>query len=248
MISKGYHYVINLGIVGNFCISIDISIDSVYPGSLPKTYCSRWTRGNLGSPFSIDPQAHYSRWVFTGRNWNSTYKAGVLFSPSLSIFFIVQFTSPIIILFSFKGHKPPFWISVNLSDTFITEKTFLLKQKKYSFCVAISRKEKDGGPINYFLYGVFDHGWYGFQLKYWWLFLVSAKFRCQILLKGISDGTNMVIYHVLTIEKSEKKFFNSVSRFACNWNGLRPFKMVIRNKLLWKEQVPLAWNIRFTDN
>ena len=32
MISKGYHYVINLVIVSNFCISID----PVYPGSLPK--------------------------------------------------------------------------------------------------------------------------------------------------------------------------------------------------------------------
>ena len=39
-----------------------------------------------------------------------------------------------------KGHKPPFWISVNLSDTFKTQ----MKQKKHSFCVAISRREKDG--------------------------------------------------------------------------------------------------------
>ena len=31
-------------------------------------------------------------------------------------------------------------------------------------------------------------------------FLVSAKFRCQILVQGISDGTKMIIYHVLTIE------------------------------------------------
>ena len=36
------------------------------------------------------------------------------------------------------------------------------------------------------MHGVFDHGWYYF-------FLVSAKFRCQILLQGISDSTNMVI-------------------------------------------------------
>ena len=36
MISKGHHYVINLGIVINFYISIDISIDAVYPGSLAK--------------------------------------------------------------------------------------------------------------------------------------------------------------------------------------------------------------------
>ena len=36
MISKGYHYVINLGIFSNFYISIDISIDLVYPVSLAK--------------------------------------------------------------------------------------------------------------------------------------------------------------------------------------------------------------------
>ena len=46
-------------------------------------------------------------------------------------------------------------------------------------------------------------------------FLVYAKFKCHILLQGISDVTNMVIYHVATIEKSEKKkLFNSVTRFA----------------------------------
>ena len=38
MISKGYHYVINLGFFSNFYISIDISIDSVSPGSLAKKH------------------------------------------------------------------------------------------------------------------------------------------------------------------------------------------------------------------
>ena len=52
MISKGYHYVINLGIVSNFYISIDL----VYPWSLQRTYRSRWTQGNLRSPFPLDPQ------------------------------------------------------------------------------------------------------------------------------------------------------------------------------------------------
>ena len=33
-ISKGYQYVINIGIASNFYISIDSSIDPVYPGSL----------------------------------------------------------------------------------------------------------------------------------------------------------------------------------------------------------------------
>ena len=36
MISKGYHYVNNIGIVSNFYISIGISIEPVYPGSMAK--------------------------------------------------------------------------------------------------------------------------------------------------------------------------------------------------------------------
>ena len=35
--------------------------------------------------------------------------------------------------------------------------------------------------------------------------MVSAKFRRQILLQGISGGTNTVKYHVLTLEESEEK-------------------------------------------
>ena len=48
------------------------------------------------------------------------------------------------------------------------------------------------------------------------LFLVffSAKLKCQILLQGIFDAINFVIYHAVTIEKSEKKFLKSVSRFV----------------------------------
>ena len=47
------------------------------------------------------------------------------------------------------------------------------------------------------------------------LFFFPAKLRCHILLQGISDATNVVIYHAVTIEKSErKKFLNSVSRFV----------------------------------
>ena len=44
MISKGYHYVINLGIVSNFCISID----PVYPGSLPKDLSYQVNSGESG--------------------------------------------------------------------------------------------------------------------------------------------------------------------------------------------------------
>ena len=49
-----------------------------------------------------------------------------------------------------KGHKPPFWISVILSDTFKTQ----MKQEKESFCVTISRGEKDHAQsiISYMVY------------------------------------------------------------------------------------------------
>ena len=92
--------------------------------------------------------------------------------------------------------------SVSVS-TSVTASRLRWSRKSISF-VWLSPGEKKMGPINYFLYGVFDHGWYGLQLKYWWLFLVSARFRCQILLQGISGGSNTVIY-VLALAKLEEK-------------------------------------------
>ena len=77
MISKGYHYVIILGIACNFYISIE----PVYP-----VYYSRWTQRSLGYPFSIDPLVHYPRWVLTGHNWNSIYK--FCFISTLHLHFI----------------------------------------------------------------------------------------------------------------------------------------------------------------
>ena len=49
-----------------------------------------------------------------------------------------------------KGCESPFWISVNLSDTFKSQ----MKQDKQSFSVTISRKEKDGAKpiISYMVY------------------------------------------------------------------------------------------------
>ena len=44
MIAKGYHYVINLDIVSNFCISID----PVYPGSLVKDLLEQLNSGVSG--------------------------------------------------------------------------------------------------------------------------------------------------------------------------------------------------------
>ena len=40
---------------------------------------------------------------------------------------------------NFEVHKSPFWISVNLSDTFKTR----MKLSNKSFCVTTSRREKD---------------------------------------------------------------------------------------------------------
>ena len=64
------------------------------------------------------------------------------------------------------------------------------------------QEKKRWDPTNYFLY---DHGWYEFQLKYWCLCFFPAKRKCQILLQGIPDATNIAIYHAVTIEKSEKE-------------------------------------------
>ena len=67
-----------------------------------------------------------------------------------------QTESSIITGSNLKGQKPPFSISVNFSDTFKTQ----MKQKKHSipFSLCLFPGEKGFGPINYFLYGVFDHG------------------------------------------------------------------------------------------
>ena len=60
------------------------------------------------------------------------------------------------------------------------------------------------------------------------------------MLQGISDGTNTVICHVLTHEKSAQK--SSLIQFhvlPCNLNGFRPCKMVLRNKFLRKKEIIL---------
>ena len=107
--------------------------------------------------------------------------------------------------------------------------------------VGLSPGEKKGwSPTNYFLYvfgSVFDHDWYEFQLRYCCLCFFPEKLKCQILLQGISDATNIVIYHAVTTEKSKKK--SSLIQFHilfCSWNSFRHFKMIKRNKFLWKKE------------
>ena len=75
-----------------------------------RTYCSRWTWVNLGSPFSIDPPAHYSWWVFTGHNWNITEKVFVFYFHHPCLFY-PQYNSILQLLFCF--HFPYFYLVYN---------------------------------------------------------------------------------------------------------------------------------------
>ena len=80
-----------------------------------------------------------------------------------------------------------------------------MKQNKQSF-VWPSPGEKKMGPNRLFLI------WCIWSWLMWVLVKIlisllffSAKLKFQILLQGISDATNIVIYHAVTTEKSEKK-------------------------------------------
>ena len=110
MISKGHHYVINFGIVINFYISIDISIDPAYPGSLAKDLSQQVNSENLGSPFSIDPQAHYPLWVLIEYIWNSTYEVFVFYFHHPCLFY-PQHNLSLKVLFYF--HFPHFYFAYN---------------------------------------------------------------------------------------------------------------------------------------
>ena len=101
-----------------------------------------------------------------------------------------------------KGHKQtslfdqcqPQW---QLQDSDEAEKAFLL----YDYL-----------PISYFLYGVFDHGWYEFQ--YLWLF---GFLKIQVPDPASEDLWWHQQRHTSCFNPwkvREKKFFNSVSRFA----------------------------------
>ena len=77
-----------------------------------------------------------------------------------------------------------------------------MKHKKHFFCLAISRREKDGAqsiiPCMVYLIMV--------DISFSLMTLFgSDKVQVPDLPQGISDGTNTVIYHVLTLEKSDKK-------------------------------------------
>ena len=75
-------------------------------------------------------------------------------------------------------------------------------------CTSSKKRSLDQRPkrlTNYFLYGVFDQGWYEFHLKHWHLHFGFCENEVPILFQGISDTTKIVIYYIVTIGSSEKK-------------------------------------------
>ena len=91
-----------------------------------------------------------------------------------------------------KEHKPLFCISINVSDTFKTH----MKQNNHSFCVTVSRKEKDGAQpiISYGVYLIMTDVSFSYHINNF--VLVSAQLKCWILFQGVSDASKIVIYHI----------------------------------------------------
>ena len=79
IISKGYHYVNNLGIVSNLYISSLLHYRLCLSWILAKgPIVAGEFRGNF--PYSIDPEAHYPLRVLTGHNWGGTNKGFLFYS------------------------------------------------------------------------------------------------------------------------------------------------------------------------
>ena len=80
-----------------------------------------------------------------------------------------------------------------------------MKQGKESFCVTISKREKDGTqPIISYMVCVIKVDM-SFSQNTDVFVSVFAKLMLQILFQGISDATKIVIYHAVTIGNSEEK-------------------------------------------
>ena len=76
--------------------------------------------------------------------------------------------------------------------------------------MAISRREKNGAQsISFMVYLIMVDMSFSLMTLFG-----CGKIQVPDVLQGIYGCTNTVIYYALTLEKSDKKFFNSVSRFA----------------------------------
>ena len=111
--------------------------------------------------------------------------------------------------------------------------------------VLLSPGEKKDGPNQLFFICIWWCIWSWLiwvSVKIVMSLFLSAKLKCHILLQAIFDVTYIVIYHAVTIKKSEKK--SSLIQFyyvlLCNSNDFRHFKLVKRNKFLWKKE----WNYK----
>ena len=81
--------------------------------------------------------------------------------------------------------------------------------------VWLSPRQKKWDPTNYFLYGVFDLGWYEFQLKYWWLWFSFCKIQVpDPAWKDLWCHQHGHIWCCNHWKIREKKFLNSVLRFS----------------------------------
>ena len=87
-------------------------------------------------------------------------------------------------------------------------------RKSISF-VWLLQERKSCGPTSCFLYGVFDHGWYEFQLKYWWFCFGFCRIQ-------VPDPASRDLWwhqhgHISNCnhwKSVRKKFFNTFSRFT----------------------------------
>ena len=145
MISKGYHYVINLGIFSNFlyqyrpCLSWILGKGPIVAGELRRIWV-------LPSPQILKSIIHDEFRQSIIDTYISIQALFCFHFPHFYVaynFVVLQKSAPqpaVLWCYTLNGHIPPFWNSVNLSDTFKTQ----MKQKNHSFCMTISRRGQDG--------------------------------------------------------------------------------------------------------
>ena len=89
--------------------------------------------------------------------------------------------------------------------------------------VWLSPGEKRWDPINYFFYGVFDHGWYEFQLKYWQLCFGFCKIQAQ------DPASRDIWWH-------QHGHTSCCNQWKIREEKVKDNKMVKINKFLWKNE------------
>ena len=108
---------------------------------------------------------------------------------------------------------------VNLKDTslpFGLMSTFRsqMKQDEHPY-VLLFQERKSWSPTNYFLSGVFDHGWYEFHLKCWWLCFGFCKIQVpEVPLFSFRFTFSLVTRMVLGLLKwlKETRFYNKKNK------------------------------------